>query len=186
MDKVFDANTYKKEFSLAIGQYEDCQFIDCELPGYDLSGYVFIDCHFQNCNLSNAKINQTAFREVTFKQSKLMGLHFDDCNEFLLALSFHSCNLSFCTFSGLKMRKTIFHDSDMQEVDFSQTDLTEANFKGSNLSNATFAQSILKKADFSEATNFIIDPEMNSMAGAKFSRQDLEMLLLKYRLKVVN
>ena len=48
-----------------------------------------------------------------------------------------------------------------------------------------FDQTILIKADLSSAKNFNIDPEMNRIKGAKFSKEGLAGLLKKYDIKVV-
>jgi uncharacterized protein YjbI with pentapeptide repeats len=86
----------------------------------------------------------------------------------------------------MKLKKIQFISCQLEEADFSNTDLTEANFKEADLLNATFVDSKLNKADFSTAINFLIDPELNRMQGAKFSKHDLAGLLFKYKLKILN
>ncbi|WP_431217529.1 hypothetical protein ACQ86N_21315 [Puia sp. P3] len=43
---------------------------------------------FSNCNLSLAQLQKTTFRDIQFKDCKMLGLHFEDCNEFGLSVSF--------------------------------------------------------------------------------------------------
>ena len=113
-----------------------------------------------------------------------MGLRFDDCNPFLLALDFEGCLLNFSSFYGLKLKKTAFKNCNLEEVEFSETDLTSANFENANLLKATFERSILESADFRTASNFSIDPELNRMSKAKFSSQNIVGLLHKYKIIV--
>lgn len=87
-------------------------------------------------------------------------------------------------FPQMKLKKTVFQYSILQEVDFAQTDLTEADFKNCDLAGAIFDNSILEKADFREAVNFSIDPDSNRIKKAKFSAQELAGLLHKYQLAI--
>ncbi|RLD26253.1 MAG: hypothetical protein DRI54_03200, partial [Bacteroidetes bacterium] len=68
------------------------------------------------------------------------------------------------------------------EVDFDEVDLSLAVFKDCDLLKANFIRSILKKTDFRSAYNYAIDPELNKMEKARFSKASLEGLLMKYNL----
>src|SRR5574343_393836 len=83
---------------LVKGEYEQCTFTQCDFSNTDLSKVVFVDCVFKECNLSSANINQTAFREVNFIDCKMIGLHFEYCNEFLLSMNFENCVLDLSIF----------------------------------------------------------------------------------------
>jgi uncharacterized protein YjbI with pentapeptide repeats len=67
-------------------------------------------------------------------------------------------------------------------VDFGAADLSSANFAGSDLSAALFEQTNLQKADFRSAYNFLIDPDINHMKKARFTKDGLAGLLTKYDL----
>ena len=185
MDTYFTEETYKNSSSIEKGTYEDCTFIDCKLASHDLRDYVFINCEFKGCDLSNTNILRAAFREVDFYDCKLIGLKFDECNDFLFEVNFNSCQLDFASFYQRKMSKTNFINCQLKEVDFSEANLTESNFDESDLSGAIFEATNLQKADFSTALNYQIDPESNQMKAAKFSSQGLLGLLAKYQLKIV-
>jgi uncharacterized protein YjbI with pentapeptide repeats len=186
MEKLFESITLQKETEIPIGQYEGCHFVDCELASYNFNNYVFIDCTFETCNLGNTNLTNAALRNVIFKQCKLIGVHFSYCNPFLFEIHCMECNLNFCSFYGMKLKKIQFSSCQLEEADFTNTDLTEAIFKETNLLNAAFINAKLNKTDFSTALNFMIDPELNSMQGAKFSKHDLAGLLFKYKLKILN
>lgn len=120
--KTYDKIDFTKT-PLPQGEYEGCAFTDCNFSGCDLSGTVFWDCEFTQCNLSLAKLDKTALRDVSFRGCKMLGLHFDDCNSFGLALSFADCMLDHSTFVQLSLKKTVFRNCRLRETDFTQGDL---------------------------------------------------------------
>ena len=169
---------------LEIGEYDNCTFLNCLFTESNLSEFIFSECVFEACDMSNSKLVNTSFREVNFVKCKLLGLHFDDCNPFLIAFSFNSCYLNFASFYNLKLKKTIFNNCKLEEVDFSEADISLGSFRECELFNATFDRTGLEGADFRTARNFAIDPEKNRIKKAKFSRDSLSGLLGKYQLKI--
>jgi len=65
----------------------------------------------------------------------------------------------------------------LSEVDFAYANLESCNFEGSRLLSAKFEQTNLKKADFREANHYSINPALNKLSKAKFSRDGLIGLL---------
>jgi uncharacterized protein YjbI with pentapeptide repeats len=169
---------------LDLAEYENCSFTDCNFSGTDLSDIFFVDCVFESCDLSNAKLNETAFRTVRFKHCKLLGLHFDDCNAFLLSLGFDTCVLNYSIFFKLKLKNTHFENCRLEEVDFTETDLSNAIFGQCDLQKAVFENTNLQGADLRTAYNFSIDPEQNRIKKAKFSAQNIVGLLDRYDITV--
>ena len=182
-DKQFEGKDYTAK-QLPVGDYENCRFTSCNFAESNLSKITFIDCEFDNCNLSAANINGTSFQETTFINCKLMGLRFEDCNQFLLTVTFTNCLLNLSTFYKLKIKNTSFSNCSMQEVDFTEADLTSAQFNNCNLLHAVFDNSVLEKADLRTASNFSIDPERNKLKKAKFAMSSLSGLLHKYDLVI--
>ena len=90
---------------------------------------------------------------------------------------FEDSNLSYGNFIGLKMKKNIFSNCILNDVDFSQTDLSESDFKGSDLLNTRFHDTTLLKANFQGAKNYQIDPILNKVRGAKFTMPEALGLL---------
>jgi uncharacterized protein YjbI with pentapeptide repeats len=131
-----------------------------------------------------AKLHKTTFREVKFKNCKLLGLHFDDCNDFLISFDFEACLLNFSIFQQLKLKSTRFKGCKLVEVDFSGSDLSSSVFTDCDLSGATFENTNLEAADLRSAWNFVIDPEKNKLAKARFSKENLLGLLGRYNIKV--
>lgn len=178
----------KTDFSLERLQgtdYENCRFLNCNFEGLDLSGLNFSECVFVGCNLSNAKLIKTALQDVTFRNCKMLGLHFDDCNAFLFAVSFENCQLNFSVFYNVKLLKTKIARSELVEVDFTGADLTGSIFDNCNLLGAVFEDSNLTNVDFRTAYNYTFDPEKNRIKKAKFSLSGIPGLLGKYDISIV-
>jgi uncharacterized protein YjbI with pentapeptide repeats len=134
--------------------------------------------------LSLAKLERTAFRDIVFRECKMLGLHFEHCNEFGLAFSIEGCQLDHSSFYRTKIKKTIFKNSSLKESDFSECDLTGSIFKKCDLEGALFENSNLEKADFRTSFNYSIDPEINRIRKAKFSISEISGLLNKYDIEI--
>ena len=163
-------------------EYEDCTFHECNFSSCDLSGITFIECTFIGSNLSTAKLSKTAFKDCKFTDCKMLGLHFHDCNDFLFEVRFENCVLNLSSFYKLKLKKTVFRNCSLQEIDFSECDLTGASFDACDLSGAIFDRTIIEQADFRTALNYTFDPENNKIKKAKFSADGIPGLLTKYNI----
>jgi len=182
-DQVFEKIDFSEE-SIEKAEYNYCSFVDCNLSGLNLSNFSFIECTFDNCNLSNIKTGNTAIQDAKFAHCKLMGVHFSDCNDFLLSFEFNDCDLSFSSFHKLKIKKTKFNNCNLQEVDFVETDLRATVFNDCKLNGAVFEKTLLTEVDFRSAFNYSINPENNQIEKAKFSKTGLAGLLDKYNIIV--
>lgn len=178
-DKDFEQIDYTQK-PLAEADYDNCSFINCNFSGTDLSRINFTECTFIDCNLSMAKLGNTVFNDTKFKGCKMLGLHFEDCNQFLITVSFEGCNLNLSSFYKVNLKKTIFKNTSLNEVDFTETNLTNVLFDNCDLMSATFVEAILEKADLRTAYNYVIDPEVNRIKKARFSSNGLAGLLNKY------
>ena len=169
--------TIKNASKLTDKEYENCTFVNCDFSNVDFSGVVFSECEFEGCNLSNAITKDTAFRDVQFSSCKLLGIHFEACNEFLFEVGFSHCQLDFSCFFQRKMKKAQFTACSLVDVDFSSTDLSEAVLESCNLSGAVFDQTILTKTNLSTAENFNINPNQNRLNGAVINRDFVEGII---------
>ena len=116
----------------------------------------------------------------------MLGLHFNNCNEFGLSFSFDNCSLNHASFYKNKIKKTIFKNSQLQEVDFTESDLTSSVFDNCDLARATFDNTTIEKADFRTSYNYSIDPEINRIKKAKFFLTGIAGLLDKYDIEIDN
>jgi fluoroquinolone resistance protein len=186
LEKVFENTIFDKNNTignyLQRGEYINCTFKNLDLSCTDLSNFVFEDCGFQQCNLSNSKWNNVAVRDVQFTSCKMLGIHFETCIQFGLAFTFENCLLCHSSIYKTKIKKTIFTNCNLQDVDFVDADLSECQFINCDLGNAHFENTNLQKADLSTSYNFSIDPEKNKIAKATFNKLDLAGLLYKYNI----
>lgn len=182
-DEIFNKVDFTKT-PLAKGEYEYCSFMNCNLYHIDLTGIRFLECTFSTCNLSLAQLDGTSLMGTQFKDCKMLGLRFDKCDDFAFAVHLDSCTLDHSSFYGRKLKKTVFKQCKLQEVDFSTSDLGQAVFGHCDLYRAIFGNSNLEKADFRTSFNFSIDPARNRVKKAKFSREGLAGLLDKYDISI--
>ena len=182
-NKVFEKDNFY-ETGLAKAEYENCKFRSCDFSNSDLSNITFIDCEFDHCNLSMTKIKNSAFKTVKFINCKLLGLNFNECNNFLLSLYFENCLLNLASFYKLKLKGTKFKNCNLQEVDFTEAELIGVVFDNCDLGRAIFERTNLEKADFRTAWQFSIDPTVNRVKKARFSREGVTGLLDKFNILI--
>ncbi|UII26940.1 pentapeptide repeat-containing protein [Fulvivirga maritima] len=186
MNTIQEESFNKEDFTAGLEaiEYEECSFHQCSFAGADLSRITFVDCEFDGCDLSNIKITDSAMREVRFKNCKLIGAHFDECNDFLFEVAFEDCILNFSSFYKKSLKKTRLIRCSMYEVDLVEADMSESLFYECDFAGATFDRTNLEKADLSTSFNFLIDPENNRLKKAQFSQSELAGLLFKYGIVV--
>ncbi|MFM1792160.1 MAG: hypothetical protein RLZZ252_514 [Bacteroidota bacterium] len=175
---------FEKIETLTRGEYECCTFVECDFSKQDFSDFVFIDCSFRECNLSLVNLHKSVIRDVEFSGCKMMGLRFEQCNEFGLSFTFSGCQLNHSSFYKLKIKNTVFNNSKLQEVDFTEADLSGSTFHRCDFLSATFYQTILEKSDLRNSFNYSLDPELNRIKKARFSASGISGLLDKYDIKI--
>ena len=170
---------------LALGrEFEQYRFVGCDLTEANLANLRFEDCLFERCNLSSARLQNTGLQNVAFADCKLLGASFAACQDMLLALHFDHCQLRYASFAGKRLTGTRFAACSLAEADFTNADLSRAVFADCDLTNTIFHQTQLAEADFTSATGFSIDPEANTLTGARFALTGLPRLLEKYGLVI--
>lgn len=182
-DQVLKGINYSGQ-KLTHTEFDGCTFHDCDFSNSDLTESDFIKCSFERCNFSLAIISGSGMKEVQFTECKMVGLHFENCSDFLFSVNFKNCALDYSSFFKKKMKKAKFDNCSLKEVDFTETDLSQAEFDACDLSQAVFSYSILEKTDFRSAHNFSIDPDKNKIRKARFSTSGLAGLLGKYNIEI--
>ena len=184
-DQVFKKIDYTQHV-FPKGEYDNCTFINCKFEGVYMDAITFLECTFDTCDMTNAKVKSTGFNEVEFLNCKLLGIDFSQCNDFMFTVTFQDCILELASFAELKIKQTTFRRSNLREVDFTRTNLENSIFDDCDLSAAIFESTNLEKADLSSAYNYTIDPTLNKLKKAKFSRSEIHGLLTKYDIKIVS
>lgn len=184
-DQVFRKIDYTKK-AFPKGEYDHCMFINCTFEAVDMAAMSFLECTFDTCDMTNAKVKSTSFTDVDFVNCKLLGVDFSQCNDFMFSVTFEECKLELASFAELKMKNTTFTKSSLRQVDFTMSDLENSVFDDCDLQQAIFDDTNLEKADFSSAYNYTIDPAVNQLKKATFSRAEIHGLLKKYDIKIVS
>jgi fluoroquinolone resistance protein len=182
-NQVFEKIDYA-ENQILKGEYENCTFVNCVFYNANLSNISFRDCAFNGCDFSLATLKNTVLNEVKFANCKLLGLHFEDSDDFILRVSFEDCILKLSTFYKRKIKKTVFKNCNLQEVDFSECDLTGSLFDHCDLGSAVFYKTVLDNVDFRTSFHYSFDPEINRIKRARFSREGVIGLLDKYNIEI--
>jgi len=182
-DQEFNKVDYTK-IALQKGEYELCTFTGCNFSNSEISKIKFIECEFVGCNLSSVNIFGTSFQEVKFENCKMLGIRFDLCDAFGLAIEFNNCQLDHSSFYQVNLINSIFLDCKLIELDLTEANLSKIKIDNCDLAGAVFERTNLEKADFSAAFNYSIDPENNKLKGASFSIPAVIGLLDKYQLKI--
>ncbi len=183
VEKEFEKDDFTQT-PLPKGEYEGCSFAYCDFSNSVLSGVQFSDCTFLHCNFSLAVLANTAFRGAKFKECKMLGLHFETCNEFGFVVDFDTCILNHTSFYRKKLKKTVFYACKLQDVDFVESDLSGASFQQCDLLGAVFENTLLEKADFRNAYHYAVDPTKNRIKKARFSLTGLAGLLGAYDIEI--
>ncbi|WP_310481237.1 pentapeptide repeat-containing protein [Chamaesiphon sp. VAR_48_metabat_403] len=190
-EKTFDKIDFTQN-PLSKGEYEYCKFVNCNLSESDLSDFKFLECEFSGCDLSLVNLDRTSLKDVKFENCKMLGLNFGGCNKFGFGVCFDTCILNYSSFADresslnqrVKFKNTVFKNSQLHEVNFTECDLSSAIFDNCDLTGTIFEYTILEKADFRNSVNYSIDPELNRIKKAKFSRSGIAGLLDKYDLEI--
>lgn len=169
---------------LVCGEYSNCTFRNCDFGKFNFSSFRFLDCQFQDCNLSLANLSNTTLNGILFKSCKMMGLQFQHCNDFGLDLNFVDCILDHSSFYQVRIPKSHWKNSQFKDADFGESDLSSSKLIHCNFAGATFLRTNLEHADLSQSYAIAIDPEVNRIKGAIFELEELQGLLLKYKIKI--
>ncbi|HPR01734.1 MAG TPA: pentapeptide repeat-containing protein, partial [Saprospiraceae bacterium] len=89
------------ERSMPQAEYQNCVFNECDFSQADLSGFKFIDCEFIASNLSMTGLQGVTFRDTHFRDCKMMGMLFEQCNPYGVTFRFLRCNLDHSSFFRL-------------------------------------------------------------------------------------
>ena len=148
-------------------QYEKCRFKSCTFQETDLRSTVFEACSFLRCSFILPKVNGLVLRNAAFKDSRLIGIPFGECNQFGFNPEFSDCLMDSCVFVDLKMIKKNMPNNHFRNSDFMNCDFREVSFNGCRFENTQFENCDLRDADFREARDYRINPEGNRVKGSR-------------------
>lgn len=183
-DQIFENEAFNDQI-ISGKEFQSCVFRNCDFSESRLLHNKFLDCIFEDCNLSMCKLEGSTLNNVLFRRSKILGVIFSECQEFLFSVEFERSMLDYSSFMGRKMLKTRFSNTSLKDVNFTAANLSGSVFEQSDLLHTIFNGTDLSAVNFSSAFNYDIDPELNIMRKAIFSSQGLQGLLTRHQLKII-
>ncbi|WP_299277664.1 pentapeptide repeat-containing protein [uncultured Psychroserpens sp.] len=130
------------------------------------------------------KAKGTILKDVLFNNCKMVGFPFHDCNALFMSFKFKTSQLNFASFHNLKLKNTTFDQCKLEQTDFTEADLSGSKFDDCNLLRAIFEHTNLEHVNFSNSYNLSINPELNKLKNAKFSKENALGLLNSYQIKI--
>ena len=114
----------------------------------------------------------------------MLGVLFQNCNDFLLAISFTDCVLNLSSFYQLKISGTKFSNCKMHHVDFTEATAKNTSFLNCDLDQSIFYKTNLENSNFQSAFNVVFDPSNNQIKNAIFSKDNCFGLLKAFKIKI--
>lgn len=121
--------------------------------------------HLQPVGLSTLSLHVVPLLRLRTEQRQGTGL----------ALS--RCPLRVNEAPGLNLRGATLEACSAKEADFAEADLRDALCPRTDFAGAKFHGTNMERADMREALNYVIDPRVNKVKGARFSLPEAVALL---------
>jgi uncharacterized protein YjbI with pentapeptide repeats len=190
-DQVFKGISLDRQEVRGI-TFSGCTFIKCSFEEATFKACRFQDCAFKKCNLSLMKVDGSAFRNTKFDDSKVIGVNWvkaswgkAEIHQLLKSIDFYNCVLNYSSFMGLTLAKATIKKCIAREVDFSDANLTQANCAFTDSTNSQFRHTNLTQANFAGASNYMIQPHLNTLKKTRFSLPDAMTLLYNLDIEIV-
>jgi len=156
---------------------EDCTFRECRFVGAVLTDCRFVTCTFEDCDLSGVVLSGVALHEVRFLRCKLRGVDFAEAFSLRLP-EFEECMLDQAGYVGVALPGLTLEKCSAREACFQDAKLQRANFCGTDLHGALFSGADLRKADLRNAKDYVIDPRVTRVEGARASLPEAAAMLI--------
>jgi fluoroquinolone resistance protein len=172
--------------------FRECSFNQCSFQSTAFKACHFQGCTFKKCNLSLMEVDGTVIRNTQFDDCKVIGVNWvkaswgkQDIHQLFKSVDFEGCVLNYSSFMGLSLPKINLSRCMIREVDFSEANLKQANCSFSDFTNSQFRHTDLSEADFTGATNYFIQPYLNTIKKARFSLPEAMSLLYNLDIEIV-
>jgi fluoroquinolone resistance protein len=186
-EKEFDFQEFKG-LNLPNGHFErkiftSCVFEKCSFRESVFSHCKFQDCKFQHCDLSLITLKECSFKNTLFENSQLVGVNWAGTNltqmkhVFVKPVDFVGCVLNHSTFMGANLKHVTLTKCIATDVSFEEADLSHANCTFTDFSESRFLHTNLTETDFTDATNYSIAANINTLRKTKFSLPEAMSLL---------
>lgn len=175
-DQTFKENDSINIEDLASAEFDNCSFHNITFQNISFRSSLFSECHFENCHFQSVDLLNTRMKSVSFKESKLTGINWSDCNS-LEEINFNNCKLDYSVFQNLDLRDLSASNSSFREVDFSGSKLIKSRFIDCDLLASVFSGSNLEDADFSGSGPLLLDPKFTKLKNTKIDLSEASEIL---------
>lgn len=172
-------------------EFSGCTFLKCSFEEVSFTACRFYDCSFKKCNLNLARIDGAVFRNTRFEDSKVIGVNWvkaawgkPGLRQPFKSIDFYKSTLNYSSFMGLSLPKIMIQKCIARDVDFSDASLKQADFSFTDFTNAVFRHTDLTEANFVGATNYFIQPALNTLKKARFSLPEAMTLLYNLDIEI--
>ncbi len=176
--------------SLEGKSFEGCEFRHCRFSGAMLERCRFVDCSFHDCDLTGVVLSGSRLQAVTLIACTAIGIDWGRAHWSKYAITpqlrFHRSTLDDASFFGLELKELVIEDCRAHRVDFREGCFDRADFSRTDLRHSLFVRTGLRRADFTGATAYDIDPGLNAVEGARFSRDEAVRLLVGLGIELVD
>jgi len=119
--------------TFSFSKFTSVTFVDCDLTCANFRGAEFYDCHFFNCNLNLVKLENTLINHVFIYSSDFRSS--DLSRSSVENLIVHSCKMSNSKIDCCTINRSIFIESNLNNVSIMGSDLFEESvfYKCENL-----------------------------------------------------
>ena len=171
-------------------EFDGCTFINCDLSETLFYKCKFIDCSFVRSNLSVINLKFSQFSDVSFDECKMPGIDWTQVSRpnliFYAPVKFNKCILNDSSFFGLDFPELEIIECKAHNVDFREGDFKKSNFSYTSFSQSLFNNTNLKEVNFCEAVDYQIDINLNTVKGARFTRQNALCLLESLGIELID
>lgn len=162
-------------------EFDHCHFDACDFSDASFQQCEFTDCSFSHCNLNLLTVNNSKFMDIRFSDCKALAIDWSKAywRGFTPGspFTFQRCLLNSSSFYGLNQSRIVMEECRAHDVDFREADLSGASLTGTDLTNSLFGNTNLTAADFTDAINYDINLNNNTLKNARFSRHEAVRLL---------
>jgi fluoroquinolone resistance protein len=169
----------------------DCTFINCSFRETIFKACKFQGCVFKKCDLSLAQVERCTFTNTLFKDSRLLGVNWtkaswgkSELHVLLKTIDFTNCVLNYSSFTGLNLEKMVMRRCTALEVDFSEANLRAADCMFTDFTKSQFRHTDLTGTDLRGATNYFIQPGLNTLKKTRFSLPEAMSLLYNLDIEI--
>jgi len=178
------------------GEVDEVTFIDCSFNNCSFTETIFRACKFQGCaftkcDLNLIKVDNSTFTNTTFENSKIVGVNWVKASwgergmhQLLKSIDFTNCVLNYSTFMGLNLEKVLIKKCTARDVDFSEANLKQADCSFTDFTNTKFRHTDLTETNFRGATNYFIQPQLNTLKKTRFSLPEAISLLYNLDIEI--